>query len=78
MTQAEADVRVIKADVQAIKDDVAIVKEVQSNQSSQLRALQADVNGLKNSFRGQQREMHRLAVLFEDLDNRFAALAETP
>lgn len=66
----------MRADIKAIKIDVSAVREVQGGQSLKLQSLQAAMGSLKNSFRGQQREMHRLGGLFEDLDNRFAAVSE--
>lgn len=68
--------QIVREETVDMRADIKIIKEVQGSQSQQLRTLQADMGSLKNSYRGQQREMHRLGVLFEDLDNRFAAVAE--
>lgn len=68
--------KIIREETAGIRDDVKIIKEVQGQQGITLRTMQSDLGGLKNSFRAQTREMHKLGVLFEDLDHRFQAVAE--
>jgi hypothetical protein len=68
--------KIVREETVDIRDDVKIIKEVQGQQGITLRTMQSDLGGLKNSFRAQTREMHKLGVLFEDLDHRFQAAAE--
>jgi len=63
----------MRADIKALQADTKLIRRVQGQQSITLRAMQSDLGGLKNSFRSQAREMHKLGVLFEDLDHRFQA-----
>lgn len=70
------DISDLKQDVSTLKQDVKTVRLVLGNQSIMLGEIRADVRSLKNSSRSQSREIHKLGVLFEDLDDRFQASSE--
>jgi len=67
---------IIREETADLRADVQNIKEVVGAQSMQLRAVTSDVTSLKQSFRQQMQAIHKLGVLFEDLDNRFAAASE--
>lgn len=67
---------IVKEETADMRADVKLIKEVQGSQGLLIRAAQTDLNSLKTSYRKQAQETHRLGVLLEDLDDRFAAAAE--
>ena len=71
-----SDVAVLKTDIVDLKADVGSIKLVLGNHSIMLAEMRFDVRKLKNGFRGQSRDIHKLSVLFEDLDDRFQAASE--
>ncbi len=76
ISDLKQDVSSLKQDVSTIKQDMKTVRLVLGNQSIMLGEVRADVRSLKNSSRSQSRDIHKLGVLFEDLDDRFQASSE--
>lgn len=72
----KTDVAGLKIDGSSMKEDIKTIKLVLGNHSMMLGELRSDVRYLKDGFRSQTREMHKLSVLFEDLDDRFQAASE--
>lgn len=67
---------IVREETADMRVDVKTIKHVQGQQGVTFRTMQSDLGGLKNSFRAQAREVHKLGVLFEDLDHRFQAASE--
>ncbi len=68
--------KIVREETSDIRDDVKLIREAQGQQGMTLQAVQSDLGGLKHSFRAQAKEVHKLGVLFEDLDHCFQAAAE--
>ncbi|HVW23210.1 MAG TPA: hypothetical protein VHB51_01870 [Candidatus Saccharimonadales bacterium] len=67
---------IIREETADMRADIAAIKKVQGQHSLQLGEINATLGGIKNTLRGHSREIHRTAVLLEDLDDRFKAAAE--
>lgn len=70
---------IIREETADMRQDIAELKELKGMigaQGMQLGALQADMTYLKGAIRHQANETHRLDVLLEDLNDRFAAARE--
>ncbi|HEY5442466.1 MAG TPA: hypothetical protein VIJ68_02930 [Candidatus Saccharimonadales bacterium] len=68
--------KIIQEETADIRADVKTIKAVQGQHGIVLRAMRTDVTGLKTAYRNQAKEVHKLGVLFEDLDYRFQAASE--
>lgn len=62
--------------VQPLREDIAAIKNILGVHGMQLQSLQSEVGAIKTSVRSQSQGMHRLDVLLEDLNDRFAAARE--
>jgi FtsZ-binding cell division protein ZapB len=76
VSDLKTDVSTLKTDISTLRSDVIIIKDVQGTQGMQIRAIQSDLGSLKNSTRGQSKELSRLATLFEDFEDKFQAAGE--
>jgi hypothetical protein len=68
--------KTVQAETASIRNDIKTIWQVQGQQGITLRAIQTDVSSLKGAYRDQASEVHKLGVLFEDLDDRFQAASE--
>ncbi|MDB5169748.1 MAG: hypothetical protein JWN82_144 [Candidatus Saccharibacteria bacterium] len=66
----------IREETQDMRNGIAELKNMVGTQGMQLSNLQADMGTMKSTMRYQVSETHRLDVLLEDLNDRFAAARE--